>query len=251
MFLILSNFSVFGGEIVVSGIYQGKNLFVQNPFAGNEQGYCVEDVYINNVKKMSNLKHSAFEIDLSYMEIDDPVTIRITHKDGCIPKIINPQVLRPSTGFQFLTFKATPQGLEWTTSGESSKFIYQVEQFVNSSWLLIKRFEAKNEGAGVYSLPVTHTSGPNKYRIKVQNSETHQMFYSRTIEYTSTGDPVTFYPKSVTNKITLSRKVPYEVLGTDKKVIKKGVGTEIPLADLKMGVYYLNIDNRTEKFLKK
>lgn len=239
------------GEIVLIGVYQGKNLFVQNPFAPDKQDYCVDEVYVNDVKKMSNIKHSAFEIDLSHLEIDAEVTVKILHKDGCTPKIINPQVLRPSATFQFSNITVNDKSIDWTTTGETPKHMFYVEQFVNGSWLAIKKFEARNTGAGIYSLPVTHNFGLNKYRIKAQNEDDHHMFYSRVVEYDAKTEPVTFYPKSVTSKIILSRPVGYEIVDIKGNTLKKGKGTEIPLSELKSGVYYLNYDNRSEKFFKK
>jgi hypothetical protein len=77
------------------------------------------------------------------------------------------------------------------------------------------------------------------------------MFYSKVIEFDPNAEPITFFPKSVTSKITLSRPTGYEVVDAKGKVLKKGTGTEISLAELKSGVYYLNIENRREKFFKK
>jgi hypothetical protein len=122
---------------------------------------------------------------------------------------------------------------------------------VNGNWLAIKKFEARHTGAGIYSLPVAHALGLNKYHIKAQNEDDHHMYYSRVVEYYSKTEPLTFYPKSVTSKITLSRPVGYEIVDTKGTTLKKGKGSEISLAELKSGVYYLNYDNRTEKFFKK
>ena len=239
------------GEIVLTGVYQGKNLFVQNPAVGQDKTYCVDEVYVNDVKKMSAITQSAFEIDLSDLEIDAEVTVKILYKDGCTPKIINPQVLRPSATFQFSNFTVDNNSVDWTTIGETPKYLFYVEHFVNGNWLAIKKFEAKNTGAGIYSLPVTHSTGVNKYRIKAQNEEDHHMFYSKVIEFDPNAEPITFFPKSVTSKITLSRPTGYEVVDAKGNVLKKGKGTEISLTELKSGVYYLNIENRREKFFKK
>ena len=239
------------GEIVISGVYQGKNIFVQNPAVSQNQNYCVDEVYVNDVKKMSGIKHSVFEVDLSDLEIDAPVTVKILYKDGCTPKIMNPQVLRPSGTFQFSNLTVDNNSVDWTTVGETPKYLFYVEQFVNGSWLGIKKFEAKNTGAGIYSLPVMHNAGINKYRIKAQNEEDHHMFYSKVVEFDPNAEPITFYPKSVTSKITLSRPTSYEVVDAKGNVLRKGTGAEILLAELKSGVYYLNIDNHKEKFFKK
>jgi hypothetical protein len=100
-------------------------------------------------------------------------------------------------------------------------------------------------------LPLTHQYKSNKYRIKVQDQESHQIYYSKAVDFELAQAPVTFYPKSVVNKITLSREASYEVRSLKGEVIKKGKGTEIPLADLKTGVYYLNINDKTDRFFKK
>ncbi len=239
------------GEMILSGVYRGKNLFVQNPFSPDNQNYCVEEVFINEVKKMSGIRQSAFEIDLSHLEMQDEVTVRIMYKDGCVPKIINPQALRPSDSFQFGNVTVNQKSLDWTTIGETPGYIYYAEQFVNGSWLPIKRLEAKNTGGGIYSLPVTHYKGENKYRVKAQNNETHNILYSRVATFDPKEDLITFYPKNVASKITLSRAAVYEISDVKGKLIKKGKGAEITLADLKTGMYYLKINNRTEKFFKK
>jgi hypothetical protein len=46
------------GEIVLTGVYQGKNLFVQNPAVGQDKTYCVDEVYVNDVKKMSAINRA-------------------------------------------------------------------------------------------------------------------------------------------------------------------------------------------------
>jgi hypothetical protein len=238
-------------ELTLSGYYQGRNLFVQNPYDAGKKEFCTVDVYVNDQKVMSDIKASAYEIDLSPLKIDEAVKVRITHKDDCTPKILNPQVLRAGAAFQFVTFDVTRDAISWTTTGEQPNSMYFVEQFVNNNWLVAKTVYAQGTGkSGVYSVSPTHNSGMNRYRIKSQDKE-GKIFYTREVSFNSTQETVTFYPKSVTDKITLSREVPYEVLNASGKVIKKGNGKEIKLKEIKTGVYYLNIDNRTEKFFKK
>ncbi len=247
----LVDFGAEAAELTVSGYYQGRNLFVQNPFDANKKEFCTLEVYVNEQKVMSDIKASAYEIDLSILKIDESVKVRITHKDDCTPKILNPQVLRSGAAFQFVTFDVTREAISWTTTGEQLSSMYLVEQFINNNWLVAKTVYAQGTGkSGVYSISPTHHSGINHYRIKSQDKE-GKIFYTREVTFDSAQETVTFYPKSVTDKITLSREVPYEVLNASGKVIKKGNGKEIPLKEVKTGVYYLNIDNRTEKFFKK
>jgi hypothetical protein len=250
LFCLLS-FESSAAELSISGFYQGRNLFVQNPLAIDKKAFCTDEVYVNDQKVMSNIRSSAYEIDLSAFKIDDAIKIRITYKDDCSPKILNPQVLRSGAAFQFISFSVTRDAVSWSTSGEQPNSLFFVEQFMNNNWLSVKTVYSKGTGkSGVYSVAPSHLAGVNRYRIKVQDEE-GKIFYTREEVFNSVEESVTFYPKSVTDKITLSRDVPYEVLNSSGKVIKKGNGKEILLKGTKTGVYYLILDKRKEKFFKK
>ena len=84
-------------DISITGIYQGKNLYVQNPFSSNNVGFCVTEVKVNGNITTDETQSSAFEIDLKAqnLKLQEPVTVVIYHKEGCNPKILNPEVLKP------------------------------------------------------------------------------------------------------------------------------------------------------------
>ena len=42
--LIVSTFGFANRVIVLDGVYQGKNIYVQNPFAASGVGFCVQEV---------------------------------------------------------------------------------------------------------------------------------------------------------------------------------------------------------------
>ncbi|MFN0048293.1 MAG: hypothetical protein ACKVOU_04135, partial [Cytophagales bacterium] len=85
LYLIIINSFLIGNtasqSFVLSGNYQGKNLYVQNPFTSNMKDFCTDEVYLNDIKIMDNIKSSAFEIDLSKLTLNDVVNIKIAHKD--------------------------------------------------------------------------------------------------------------------------------------------------------------------------
>ena len=89
--------AVNAGILTLSGVYHGKNLYVQNPFTGNMKDFCTNEVYVNDRLVMKDIQSSAYEIDLSHLKEQDPVTIKITHKDDCKPKILNPQVIKATS----------------------------------------------------------------------------------------------------------------------------------------------------------
>ena len=50
--------------ILLEGTYQGKNVYVQNPFASSGVGFCVYEVRVNDQVTTDEIGSSAFEIDL-------------------------------------------------------------------------------------------------------------------------------------------------------------------------------------------
>ncbi len=263
------------GEIIIAGIYQGKNLFVQNPISPDNHSYCANEVYVNDQKVISNIKLSAFEIDLSFLEVNDPVTVRITHKDGCTPKIINVHVIRPSSTFHIETVEVTATHIHWTTQDETDRYLFYIENLRNGNWIVLRKVQAKGQGQGTYSLMLQHPLGITKYRVKAQHIDNHHMFYSRTIVYNpdlqsstpelkastentpssdtmkNTSPAALFLPQDSKDQLTLTSELKYQVLDSRKKVLMKGEGLVVDIKKLKAGTYYLKVDSRTEKFVKK
>lgn len=81
--------------IAAEGTYQGKNLYVQNPYTSSG-GFCVTRVMVNEYESTVGIESSAFEIDFQQfqLKIGDAVLVRILHHPGCTPKVLNPEVLK-------------------------------------------------------------------------------------------------------------------------------------------------------------
>ena len=80
--IFLSNLAYSQGNetsIIHEGHYQGKNLYVQNPFSGSGVGFCVIAVYVNDDVTADQVNSSAFEIDFSNLNlsIGTPITVKI------------------------------------------------------------------------------------------------------------------------------------------------------------------------------
>lgn len=249
-FLHITVLAALAGTITLSGVYQGKNLYVQNPFTSDMKQFCTQEVYVNNVKVITNPTSSAFEIDLSSLKINDPVTIKIVHKDDCKPKILNSQVIRIKSSFQFVSFNVTDEALEFSTKGEKANSKLIIEQFRNNNWLSLQDMKAKGDANNSYRVSSFHNSGLNKYRIKYHD-ETGEVFYSKVVEFTSKLPEAKFAPLRVSKNLTFTRALHYEILDAYGNVVKKGEGTEVDCTELVSGVYYVNYDNKSEKFLKK
>jgi hypothetical protein len=253
LFLMVFGSQVNAGILELHGVYQGKNLYVQNPFAGNMKDFCTNDVFVNGVKVMSGIQSSAYEIDLSSLKLQDVVTVKISHKDDCKPKVLNPQVIRPSSAFQFSSFNVEKDRLFWASKGEKPKGKFFIEQFVNNTWIIVKEFHGKESPLlNNYDATATHHSGLNKYRVKYLEND-GQVFYSSVMEFTSDLPALEIYPKRVSDKIYFNpaREADFEVLDAYGNIVRKGKGKEINMDDLASGVYYINLDNKTYKVFKK
>jgi len=238
-------------EYTVTGAYQGRNLYVQNPLSSDRINFCTQNVYVNDELIISNPKTSAYEIDLEQYEVGDPLVIRIQHRSGCTPKIINPQVIRVKSRFRFLSVNADENEISWMTTGEYQEGVFSLELYEHHDWKVEETVYGKgNFEVNQYSVAPYYHAGENKLRIKYE-TENGKVFYSRVFDFFSNKEPVSFYPVRVTDKLFLSRKADYEVVDQAGNTVAQGNAREINCSNLQSGLYYLNIDNRTEKFFKK
>ena len=242
--------NISAATITIDGTYQGENIYIQNPFNSSTNTFCISEVFIND-KPFSETSSAAFEIPLSTFEIGKYVEIRIEYRDNCKPRILNAEALNSKSTFEIVSIKATDEQIKFTTKNENNEQPFIVEQFRNNKWVKVAKLKGQGaDGFNNYTAPIRHYSGVNKYRVK-QKSLGHTHRYSKVLEFKSDKPPVTFYPKRVNNEIYLSEATNYEIYDSFGALIRKGVDEKIDVRDLEEGVYYLNIDNRTEKFLKK
>ena len=243
-------FEVKAAEILVAGTYQGKNLYVQNPFTGNLQDFCTVEVFVNNAKSNANLNSSAFEIDLSHLKLNEEVFIKIVHKDDCKPKILNGTVIKSVINFHFVDFSVDDKMVFWKTKSEKYQGKFYLEQFLHNTWVVVSEVVSKGGIANNdYATTEHNHSGKNKYRIRFREPG-GQFFYSKVVEYNSVKSQVTFSPKKAINVLNLSHQAHYEIFDLAGLSLMKGSGIQISISGLKPGDYFINIDNRTEKFSK-
>lgn len=246
-------------DLSVEGHYQGKNLFVQNPEDEDGFGFCVTKATVNGDPISDGISSSAFEINFEEfnVKIGDPVFIVLEHGFGCKPKILNPEVLLPKSTFVIGEISCSPDGsLTWTTTGESGKLPYVIEQYRWNKWVTVGEVDG-NGGAdkNSYSFNVSPHSGENKVRV-VQTDHTGKKKPSQSVTFIN--DKVKepeLSPKKVKNSIKFTAEgspveTKYEIYDAYGNIVKKGVGSEVDCSNLKKGAYYINYDNKNEKFIK-
>ena len=250
------------GVIVLEGNYQGKNLFVQNPFGSSGVGFCVMEVLVNDQVTTDEINSSAFEIDFKnfQLKLGDKIEVKIKHKDDCKPKVLNPEVLKPRSTFEVVSMKVEKDGtLKWSTKGETGKLPYIIEQFVYTTWKKVGEVEGVGSTeVNEYSFKIVPHSGKNQFRIK-QVDYTNQAHLSRPIDYVSTSAPLDFVPKKVNNVIEFvqltnpkaSEETMFEIYDQYGNIVKKGFSKQVDVSNLQKGVYYIIYDGKSGEFVKK
>ncbi len=247
----------FAGEIVLDGIYKGENLYVENPYTTAGVGFCVSEVLVNGNTTTDEINSSFFEIDLSIYNFRYGAILKIVikHKDGCIPRVLNPEVLTPESTFIIKSITIDKDGfLNWTSQKEHGRLPFIVEQFKWNKWIRIGSVKGKGtSGLNQYRYGINFNSGVNKFRIK-QIGSNKKARYSPSAEYFNNVPEITFIPGNggkTSQKLFFSGFTHFEIYDYYGKLIKTGADTEVDVSRLKAGTYFLNYDNKSEMFIKK
>lgn len=172
-----------------------------------------------------------------------------------MPRILNKEVLTPTSTFEIKYIKANKDGyLNWATINEHGSLPFIIEQFRWNKWIRIGSVSGKGVARlNKYNFNINFHSGKNKFRIK-QIGSNNKARYSESVEYINNNPEITFIPGnggSVTNRIFFSSETRYEIYDYYGKLVKTGISQEIDVTKLKKGKYFLNYDNKTETFVKK
>ena len=252
--LISFGTSAASGVLVVEGKYQNKNIYVQNGFNNTGVGFCAYEVKVNGQVTTDEVNSSAFEVDLSpfKLSVGDKVSIEIRHKEGCIPKVLNPEVLKSKPTFDVVNINMNNEGvLSWTTKNEMGSLPFVVEQYKWNKWVFVG--EVHGQGTPTqhdYNFKVTPHSGENKFRVK-QTGFGSAPRYSNPVTYSSLMEKPTFQIAKDSKTITFSSETAYEVYDFYGNVVKKGFGNTFDIANLNKGKYYLCYDSVVTEIEKK
>lgn len=244
-------------HLSVEGHYQGKNLFIQSPLDDDGFGYCVYKVTVNGVASTASYQSSAFQIDLTEFNIQfgDPVLVVVEHGEGCKPKLLNPEVLLPASTFVLTDIACTQTGiLTWSTTGESGKLPYQIEQYKWNKWVVIGEVNGLGSNdKNNYTFQVSPHSGENKVRVS-QIDNTGNKRVSREVTFVCESCPEPEMKKTDEEIVFENNgkrvETKYEIYDAYGNIIKKGMSASIACDKLKHGVYHINYDNKNEKYIK-
>jgi len=248
----------FGAGLSIEGTYQGKNLYIQNPVSDDGFGYCATKVMVNGDILPGTIGTSAFEINFALfnLTIGEPLFIVIEHNDGCVPTILNPEVLLPKSTFEIESININSSGnLTWKTTNEDGKLVFFIEQFRWNKWVTVGEVQGKGtSGVNTYNFNVSPHFGLNTVRV-YQSDHSGTKRTSGEVTFNSALSQVTKSPTKVKDYIYFfsegkACETRFEIFDAYGNVVKKGVGSKVDCTDLVSGAYYINFDNVNEKFIK-
>lgn len=250
LFLIITGIKA--QEIVISGNYFGKNLYILNPSV-NESSFCIDQVLVNGKATTDEINANSFEIDFAAANIEAgaAVVVTIKHKQNCTPKIINPEVLKQQGSFSFASAKLDKTGkLIWTIKGNVGEGLFIIEQNKWQKWVDVGDATTEIPANGIFTFTPKPHSGPNVFRIRKADSKGLQV-YSKEVKFISKVAEVMLNTPKVTNELTFSAETAYEIYDDKGNFIQDGSGQKVDVTNLTKGKYWVNYDNKSENFTKK
>ena len=145
--------------------------------------------------------------------------------------------------------------LTWKTTNEQGKLPFIIEQYRWNKWVKIGEVQGKGTpGTNSYEFLVAPHSGENTVRV-VQIDHSGAKRNSKDVKFTSSVPIVIKNPVKVKDQINFTAsgkpiETKYEIYDAYGNIVKKGIGSSVPCSNLLKGAYYINFDNKTEKFFK-
>ncbi len=236
-------------KITIDGTYQGENISINNHISEITSQHTISKIYINGVISPSQ-DSDVVICDLSNNQIGDYINVEILYR-GAKPTIVNPKALLSKSTFTLTDYDFSDGKLNWETLGESNFEPFYIECYKNNKWVPIAKVMSFGPGSkNSYSLEVDNHSGRNVYRIKQHDKYNRYAFSPRMVHY-SDKTPITAYPEIFLNKIYLTESTYFELFDDQGNLITKGNNHVVDASGLTAGVYYLNIENRTETLYKR
>ncbi|MCH2198507.1 MAG: hypothetical protein MK081_06970 [Flavobacteriales bacterium] len=229
------------GVYVYSGIYQGRDLYVKNPFSADGVGFCVFEVKVNGELTTDEVNSSAFAIDLAMFELNigDPIEVVIRIKDDCEPRVINPEDISPRSTFEVENISVSGENkLSFVTSNEGGPLPFTVEQFKWNKWVEVATINGKGDGGHQYEVDIRFHEGVNTFRVKQRDAAGTKT--SDKVDVDSSTAAVSMVSNKIYDKVEFSAACAYEVFDEYGVLVTKGNGPTIDASSWGKGQYFVN-----------
>ncbi len=252
-FLLSSFYLGFNQQIELQGQYNGENLYILNS-TDKEGEFCVNGISVNGGKTNDEFNSSSFEIDLSQLDlgIGTPLKVILSHKPGCIPKVINPEAIKLQNNFTYKSLTISRKGiLTWAIAGDAGDEPFEIQQFRWKKWIVVGEVDLSDSVTlNKYFFEVPAHYGQNLFRI-CQTDKHGNIFCSAEKKYRTIVSEILLLSDKVGDELEFSSETFYEIYSEDGEFLKSGNESEVDVSELSKGNYWVHYDNKTEKFLKK
>jgi len=259
-FFLLSVFHCLAQEKLLSldGTFQNNNLVVYNPPQSDGFGFCVTKVLVNGEILPAAIQSAHFEINfqLFQLKVGENVFVVLEHAIGCQPRFMNPEILLPKSTFRCTSISADKTGMiKWTTADEAGSLDFIIEQYRWNRW--VEAGQVKGNGtkqSNAYNFQITPHSGKNQIRVS-QVDNTGEKRSSQIVFFNSGQTSLKISPTKVRDNLyfkagSKEMKTKFEVYDAYGNLLKVGFASMVDCTNLVSGVYFINFDNQTEKFIK-
>jgi len=255
-----TSFQYFSQEKLLSldGTFQDKNLVVYNPPQADGFGFCITKVLVNGEILPAAIQSAHFEINFQLFQLKkgENVFVVLEHAVGCEPRFMNPEVLLPKSTFRCTSISADKTGtIHWTTADEAGSLDFIIEQYRWNRWVEAGQVKGKGtKQSNTYHFQITPHSGKNQIRVS-QIDNSGQKRSSQSVFFNSGLSPLKMSPAKVRDNLYFKVggkevKTKFEVYDAYGNLLKVGFSTMVDCRNLVSGVYFINFDNQTEKFIK-
>lgn len=240
--------------IELGGLYQGENLLVVNEPSADGVGFCCYEVRVNGMLTADAVNSHAFEIDLSSLglPLGKGVSIRLKHRSGCAPRILNPEVIQPTPGFQLVDFEAASSGeVSWTTIDEHGRMPFVLQQFKWGKWVDVVRLDGRGgPKEQTYSTIVQPVRGENLLRL-THLAPDGTLAVKGEARFEGDVPELSMEYDQKRQVLSFSGSTQYELVDEFGTVVLRGVGSEATLRYLARGEYFVNFGAGTEVLKKR
>lgn len=240
--------------VELSGSYQGENLLVVNETNPDGVGFCCYEVRVNGRLTADQVNSHAFEIDLrgQGMALGNGVAVRLMHRPGCAPRVLNPEVIAPSPGFELVDFKVVSTGeVAWTSADERGRMPYVLQQFKWGKWVDVLRVDGQGgEGERHYQARIQPIRGENLLRLTHLAPDGALAIKGEASFYAEV-PRVEFEYDTKSAVMRFSEPTQFEIVDQYGTVVLSGHGDNAVLRYLARGEYFANFGARSETFKKR
>ncbi|NNE54809.1 MAG: hypothetical protein HKN32_02220 [Flavobacteriales bacterium] len=251
--LLLVSMTSFAEVIILNGVYQGRDIYIQNPFSPDGVGFCVFEVLVNGETTSDEINSSAFSIDLTLfqLKIGDPVEVVIRSKADCGPKVINPDAIQPLSTFEVSDIHVDDENiLRWTTTKEQGALPFVVEQFKWNKWVKMGEVTGEGDnGPNEYMFKIRLNAGENTFRVRQTDMDGTRT--SDRVMIVSNTEEVTIAKTKVDDAISFSRETQYEVFDEYGSLVAQGFGQSVDMSEISKGRYYVNYGRKFGEIITK